>query len=58
MLPLLLALSGQPMPPALPFAGGRVFTGPGFHVGVRPAIYVDRWETASAVTVQLSTRWL
>jgi len=59
---LLLALSGQPGPGAVPpwygapWAGGRVYTGSLWHVGIRPAVYVDRVEVAVGVTAQVTGR--
>jgi hypothetical protein len=57
LIALLLALQSlppAPLPPPSP--AGRIYTSSTLHIGVRPAVYVDPWETATGVTVQIS--WL
>ena len=51
---LLVALQTPAPPPSSPWFGGRVWTSPSLHVGVRPSFYVDSGEVAGAITVQLS----
>jgi hypothetical protein len=55
VIALVLALQTLPPPPA-PLPVGRIYTSATLHVGVRPSVYVDLWETALGVTVQVS--WL
>jgi hypothetical protein len=53
---LALALSlASPQPPTLPWGlVGRVYTSASLHVGIRPAIYLDSYEAALGVTVQVT----
>lgn len=54
---VLQALQGPPLP-APPWIGGRVFTSPIIHIGVRPAAFASHDEYAVGCTVQVSTRWM
>lgn len=54
MIALLLALQGPPAP-APPWAGGRILSLTGLHVGARPALYMSPDEIAAGLTVQIST---
>ena len=54
MFALLLAIQASTPAPAPPWYGGRLISTRALHLGIRPAIYVDRDETAVGFTVQLS----
>jgi hypothetical protein len=55
-LSLALALQGNTPAPPPPWYGGRLLTTQDVHLGLRPAAYVDAYEIAIGVTLQLSTR--
>lgn len=55
MLPLVLTISAIPAasPPWYGVAG-RILTTPAVHIGLRPAVHIDRNEVAAAITLQLT----
>jgi hypothetical protein len=58
MIAMLLAMSASP--PPMPWYGtaGRILTTPTLHLGIRPAVHVDRNEFAAGLTLQITTHVL
>jgi hypothetical protein len=44
-------------PPPPPWWGGRMYTAPNLHVGIRPGVFLDNADVGYAYTLQITTDW-